>query len=235
MLGFLDPLRDISFWLVVLKCFLALLFGCIIGFERSYKNRPAGFRTHILVTLGGALVSMLGIYIARRADVPSDISRMGAQVVAGLGFLGAGTIIVTKNYTVKGLTTAAGLWTSGIIGLAIGAGFYEGAVITTVLVLLAETMLGDLVNTIKRDPEFMIEILFSEKAALDQALRSSKNQRMIITNLKVYSAVYENAPCYRAYLSLRPRTKVDRDKLFGQLKAIDGIIDITEADISGKK
>ena len=157
MLHFLDGIRGITLLPVIIKLLLALLLGGVIGVERSYKNRPAGFRTHILVTLGATVASMSGIYLYVRAGLPADVSRLGAAVVSGLGFLGAGTIIVTRNYTVKGLTTAAGLWTSGIIGLALGAGFYEGAFIAAALVLLAETTLGDLVNSIRRDPEFCIE------------------------------------------------------------------------------
>ena len=232
MLHFLDGIRGITLVPVIIKLLLAVLLGGIIGVERSYKNRPAGFRTHILVTLGATVASMSGIYLYVRASLPADVSRIGAAVVSGLGFLGAGTIIVTKNYTVKGLTTAAGLWTSGIIGLALGAGFYEGAVIATALVLLAETTLGNLVNSIRRDPEFCISVLFREKTALDQVMRCCKNQRMAITNLQVVSAVNEGEPCYRAFVRLRPRTKVDRERLFGDVRAVNGIMGLEETEIS---
>ena len=231
MLHFLDGVRGITLVPVIVKLLCAVLLGGIIGVERSYKNRPAGFRTHILVTLGAAVASMAGIYLYVRAGLPADVSRIGAAVVSGLGFLGAGTIIVTKNFTIKGLTTAAGLWTSGVIGLALGAGFYEGAVITTALVLLAETTLGNLVNSIRRDPEFCIEVLFREKTVLDQVMRCCKNQRMSITNLRVVSAVNEGEPCYRAFVTLRPRTKVDRDRLFRDIRAVSGILDFGETEI----
>ena len=232
MLSFLDGIRGVSLLNAVIKLLVAMTLGGIIGIERSYKNRPVGFRTHILVALGAAVASMTGIYMCLEADLPSDISRIGAAVVAGLGFLGAGTIIVTRNYTVKGLTTAAGLWTSGIIGLAVGAGFYEGAVITTALVLIAETTLGGIVNSIKRDPEFKIQVQFKEKSALDTAMRCCKNQRLSVINLQVIKNDGEEN--YRAYVTLHPRTKVDKKRLYKDISAISGIIDFSEVDYKGE-
>ena len=118
---------------------LLLAFGCggIIGFFRSVKRRGAGFKTHIMVCLGAALIMMTGEYIFHYVSAGSgDVARLAAQVVSGVGFLGAGTIIVTGRNQVKGLTTAAGLWASSGIGLAIGIGFYSGALFCTFLVLL---------------------------------------------------------------------------------------------------
>ena len=139
MLNLFDALRGLSFPCVLLRLVLAFFCGAAIGLERSYKNRPAGLRTHILICVGAAVASTTGLYLYLTAALLADISRMGAQVVSGLGFIGAGTIIVTRNHTVKGLTTAAGLWASGIIGVTLGAGFYEGALAATVLILLTET------------------------------------------------------------------------------------------------
>ena len=231
MLGFLDGLRGITIGTTLLKMTVALILGGIVGFERSYKNRPAGFRTHILVTLGATVASMCGIYLYLNANLPADISRLGAAVVSGLGFLGAGTIIVTKSYTVKGLTTAAGLWASGIIGLAIGAGFYEGAVIVTVLIIVAETALSGLVMRLRRDPELCIEVLFIKKKALDRVLRCCKNRRAAIINLQVVSAVNDGVNCYRAFVTLRPYAKINRTKLFEDISGIDGIISFQEVEL----
>lgn len=229
MLSFFDPIRGIEFKDIVIKLLLAVLFGGIIGIERSYKNRPAGFRTHILVTLGASVASLSGIFLAK--DMPADVSRIGAAVVSGLGFLGAGTIIVTKNFTVKGLTTAAGLWTSGIIGLAIGAGFYEGAILASLLVLLAEIALGELAHSIRRDPEFRLEILFHEKSALDQVMRVCKNRRLSITKLQVVADVWNDKSCYRGFVSLRPRTTSDKERLFREISEVDGVLEFKEVDM----
>ena len=231
MLGFLDGIRGISFWQVIIKLAVATVLGGIIGFERSYKNRPAGFRTHILVALGATVASMTGMYISNL--VQADISRIGAAVVAGLGFLGAGTIIVTKSFTIKGLTTAAGLWTSGIIGLAVGAGFYEGAVITAALVLFAETALGGMVNRIRRDPEFCIQVTFKDKTALDQVMRCCKNHRLVIINLRVVSssADEDGATLYRAQVMLSPRIKAEKERLYRDISQIKGLIEFSEVEI----
>lgn len=120
---------------ITVKLLLALLCGGILGIEREHKKRPAGFRTYMLVSLGSALVMMTNQYIWEYYGI-GDPTRMGAQVINGIGFLGAGTIIVTGHNRVKGLTTAAGLWTAACIGLAIGIGFYEGAVIGTIMFFL---------------------------------------------------------------------------------------------------
>lgn len=231
MLAFLDSVRGITFGTVILKMALAFVLGSLIGVERSYKNRPAGFRTHILVMLGATMASMTGIYLYLNAGLPADISRIGAAVVSGLGFLGAGTIIVTKNYTFKGLTTAAGLWASGIIGLALGAGFYEGAVVTTFLLLTAEISLGRVSEKVRHDPEFRIEVDFQEKPVLDRVLRFCKDKKTAITNLQVITAVRQEGSCYCGYITLRPRGKLNRDELFSAIRAFEGILDLQEVEL----
>ena len=115
---------------------LAVLCGGAIGIEREYKRRPAGFRTHILICLGAAMVSLTSEFLFLYMKYYLDISRMSAAVASGIGFIGAGTIIVTGQQQVKGLTTAAGLWASACMGLCIGAGFAEGALFGCVLIIL---------------------------------------------------------------------------------------------------
>lgn len=127
MLTLFDGLRDVTIWSVALRMTLAVVCGGIIGIEREYKRRPAGFRTHILICLGAAMTTLTSQYLYLVLGQYTDMARLGAQVVAGIGFIGAGTIIVTRRQRVKGLTTAAGLWAAAIIGLALGGGFYEGA------------------------------------------------------------------------------------------------------------
>ena len=224
----LTALRAISFGTVLLRMFLACFAGAAIGFERSYKNRPAGFRTHILVCIGAATASMTGIYLFLNLGLPTDVSRLGAQVVSGLGFIGAGTIIVTRNRTVKGLTTAAGLWASGVIGLSIGAGFYEGGLIATLLVLLTETLFSMLNGRIRRTPEFSITLHYHHKPALDQVMRTCKDNRISITNLRVVSGNDANQSDYAAVLSLRPRLKINRDLLLTRIRNIHGVVDVEE-------
>lgn len=132
-------LDELNFITILVRLIMALFIGGIIGVERSIKNHTAGFRTHILVCLGATLVMMTNMFIYKEFGT-SDPSRMGAQVISGIGFLGAGTIMVTRYNQVKGLTTAAGLWTAACVGLAIGIGFYEGALATAVAILLIMTV-----------------------------------------------------------------------------------------------
>ncbi|HZK53464.1 MAG TPA: MgtC/SapB family protein [Desulfosporosinus sp.] len=121
---------------IALRLFLACIFGGILGYERERNDSPAGFRTHILVSLGSALVMILSMYgFNDFASVNKDPARLAAQVVSGIGFLGAGTILREKA-SIKGLTTAASLWVVAAIGLAAGAGFYFSAFFVTVLVFL---------------------------------------------------------------------------------------------------
>lgn len=148
MIEFFDYLRQFHPLSVFLRLALAMLFGGVIGLERGRKRRAAGFRTYMLVSLGAALTMLLGQYeflmIAgpwSKSSISVDVARFGAQVINGIGFLGAGTVIVTSRQQVKGLTTAAGLWASACMGLAVGAGFYECVILAFVLVLLVVRLL----------------------------------------------------------------------------------------------
>lgn len=128
-----DPL--VQFYLdTTLRLVIACLLGGVIGFERENTRRPAGLRTHILVCVGACLVMIISEYFRDfRGYVNTDPTRLGAQVISGIGFLGAGTII-REGLEVKGLTTAAGIWAVACVGLAVGGGFYLGAIITTILI-----------------------------------------------------------------------------------------------------
>ncbi|QNU66599.1 MgtC/SapB family protein [Ruminiclostridium herbifermentans] len=122
---------------IIIRLLEACLLGGIIGFEREHLHRPAGFRTHILVCVGSALVMITSEFIFNKfsANVNADPARLGAQVISGIGFLGAGTII-KEGINVKGLTTAASLWAVSCVGIAVGIGFYSGAFIATIIIFL---------------------------------------------------------------------------------------------------
>jgi len=124
-------------WHVAIRLVLAVIVGVVIGSERARHGRAAGMRTHVLVCLGAALTALIGIYAQEELGNDGDMMRISAQVISGIGFLGAGMIILKNNNVIMGLTTAAGVWATGIIGIAIGAGFYWGAVLATVLLLLS--------------------------------------------------------------------------------------------------
>jgi putative Mg2+ transporter-C (MgtC) family protein len=134
---------------VVWRILMALLCGGIIGYEREYKNRPAGLRTHMLVCIGAALVMIISQFIYEKyTPGTNDPARLGAQVISGIGFLGAGTII-RERFSVKGLTTAATLWVVACIGLAIGSGYYIIAGIATLVIFLSLIIFRKLENFLK--------------------------------------------------------------------------------------
>lgn len=132
------------------RAMLALAVGGFIGMERGRQGRAAGMRTHILVCLGSALASLGGIFANEYLGYGGDPLRVAAQVISGIGFLGVGTILIKGRFQITGLTTSAGLWTVAVIGLAIGMGFYEGAVAFFLCVVLATTLLHRLEYKIRR-------------------------------------------------------------------------------------
>ena len=147
-------------WEILLKLLLAMVFGGIIGLEREIGHRPAGFRTHTLVCMGSAVVMMTSEFlITNYTSNPPDPARLGAQVISGIGFLGAGTILKDGS-RVRGLTTAASLWVVACIGLAIGVGFYWGALAATLFSYITLVVLKKFENLVPglRDFEITLEI-----------------------------------------------------------------------------
>lgn len=153
MAEFWESVKDVALWVwgfdqvrftvdALVKLGITTLLSGIIGFEREHSHRPAGFRTHILVAVGSALVMLTSVYIFDSQGMTGDVTRMSAQVLSGIGFLGAGTIL-REGFSVKGLTTAASLWAVACIGIAVGAGFYAGALVATLVIYLT-------LNSLKR-------------------------------------------------------------------------------------
>ncbi|NIP77951.1 MAG: hypothetical protein GWM90_01605 [Gemmatimonadetes bacterium] len=154
-------LTDLS-WLhldLLGRLLLAALLGGVIGLEREWSGKPAGFRTNLLICVGAALLTELSISVARSAGagVPADPARIAAQIVSGIGFLGAGTIIQSRG-GVMGLTTAATLWVVAAIGMAVGAHAYTEAVGTTLLVVVALLVLGRFEPHLGRHAEHVLQV-----------------------------------------------------------------------------
>ena len=186
MLSIFDSLRGLTLLSVTLRMLLAVACGGIIGIEREYKRRPAGFRTHILICLGAAMTTMTSQYLFMYMHYYTDMGRLGAQVVAGIGFIGAGAIIVTRRKRVKGLTTAAGLWTAAIIGLALGAGFFEGAIFATFLILLAELVFSKLeYRMLTSAPEINLYMEYTGRECLENVLRLLREQEVKVLNMEI--------------------------------------------------
>ncbi len=231
MSEFMDMLRfadGFHMWGAVLRMVLAVICGGLIGIEREHKRRPAGFRTHILICLGATLTTLTSQYLYLELDLFTDLARLGAQVIAGIGFIGAGTIIVTKRRQVKGLTTAAGLWTSAIVGLAIGAGFYEAALIATLLVLVVELLLSRFewfLMSIARDINIYVE--YKENSSLEKVDEFLRTHDVSVTDLHITkSGAGTQNPC--AIFSLQLPRKLTHDKLMTAISSIEGVVSAEE-------
>lgn len=133
----MENILDSYYFQVFVRLLAAMLLGGIVGFERAESHQAAGLRTHILVCVGSAAVMLAGSYVAEQLGAATDITRMGAQVISGIGFLGAGTIITTSGDKIKGLTTAAGLWVTACMGILAGLGAYWAAFVTVAIVMIA--------------------------------------------------------------------------------------------------
>ena len=148
---------ELSIAAVLFRFFISFLLSGIIGFERSRHGRPAGLRTHIIVCLGSTMTALIGQYTCLVMGFSSDPMRVSAQVISGIGFLGAGTILIRGRNHVTGLTTAAGLWTTACIGIATGLGFYSGAVICAIIFFLSAGALTR-VETIGKNGKNIIRV-----------------------------------------------------------------------------
>ena len=141
----LEYLRELNIVSVTVRILLAIIVGGLIGIERGKQGRAAGMRTHILVCIGAALAVMIGFYAREVLGIEnSDPLRVSAQVISGIGFLGVGTILIKGRFQITGLTTAACVWATATIGLALGAGFYEGALVAFGATFLTVTLLHKL-------------------------------------------------------------------------------------------
>ncbi len=141
-MGILEFLQEFNSYTALVRVFLAAFLGGLIGSERGRHGRAAGLRTHILVCVGSAMTALTGLFAVQVLGTGGDAFRISAQVVSGIGFLGVGMILVRNRTVVTGLTTAAGLWATATIGIAIGYGFYVGAVAATLLCVVAVPVLG---------------------------------------------------------------------------------------------
>lgn len=226
---------------IIIRLLLAILVGGLIGYEREFKNRPAGFRTHILVCVGAAVISMVQLNMVQSTTelilknpqlsnaFKADVGRIGAQVISGVGFLGAGTIIHYKG-SIKGLTTAATIWVVACIGLAVGMGYYYLSISSTIGVYGVLVFLKKFERKIiEKVTEKKIEIEYYNKSDLIQSLSayfSKKNIRVknIEFSLDTDESEEETKTCF--YTILIPRY-VKTQKLIERLSEYEGIVKVS--------
>ena len=231
MFEFLNFLRDGELgWLTVtVRLVLAMICGGLIGLERERKRRPAGFRTHILICLGAAMTTMTSQYLVLNLQLFTDMARLGAQVIAGIGFIGAGTIIITKRRQVKGLTTAAGLWAAAIVGLCCGAAFFEGAVLATAIILLAELVFSKLEYFLVSNARVCnLYVEYSDSSKLGTVVDTIKKTDAYILDMEITkkSSAEGRNPC--AVFSIRTPRKITHQAIMTMLAKLDGVLSVEE-------
>lgn len=229
---------ELKFWEVLVRLLVAMICGGIIGFERGRKNRPAGFRTYILVCVGSALTMILSAYLvamhSRWSEVAQnlmqgDFSRFGAQVINGIGFLGAGTIIITGKNQVKGMTTAAGLWASACLGLAIGAGFYWGALIGCSLIMLTVTVFSKIESFItSRSRNITIYIEFDTADNITEIVETIKAKGVRIFDVELIKANQGGTKYPSAILVMRLPKKLTHTATITEIAKVDSVRMIEE-------
>lgn len=231
MLECLNFLRsdNLDFLSVFARLMLAVVCGGVIGLERERKRRPAGFRTHILICLGAAMTTLTSQYIVLELHLFTDLARLGAQVIAGIGFIGAGTIIVTKRRQVKGLTTAAGLWAAAIVGLCCGAGFFEGAIYTSLLILLAELWFAKLEYLlVSRSKSFNVYVEYADSEVLPVIVDTIKNCDTYIYDLELTKKVKSGTTAHSAVFSLHTSRKMSHQMLLETISKTEGVTTVEE-------
>lgn len=220
--------RPITLTEVVVRIVVALLIGGSIGLERGLKNRPAGLRTYMLVCVGSCLVMLTNQYIYQLTG-SGDPMRLGAQVVSGIGFLGAGTIVVTRRNHIKGLTTAAGLWAAAGVGLALGIGFYEAALIASGAIFTIMTLLQSLDSRMHRSSRMLeIYVELSSNLTLGAFIQSIRELDIEITDIQ-NDGEGMNGIGQRAFVAtLRSTKRRNHLLLMEDVRKIKGVIYLEE-------
>ena len=226
MAGFIEFMRELNWVTVPVRLVLAMIIGGIIGIERRKQGRAAGMRTHILVSIGSALTAMIGFYLYDILDFATDPLRISAQVISGIGFLGVGTIMLKGRFQITGLTTAAGRWATATIGLAIGAGFYEGALVTFLLIVLTVTILHRFEYRVtKMYNRFGIYIEIPSDELVRHAI-DALNEMYFVSDVQVTpprSGKTGNVGI-EANIHIRGKKRVDPEEVARELEKLDFVI-----------
>ncbi len=210
-------------WLqILLRLLLAVACGGVIGMERGRKGRPAGFRTHVLVCLGSALTVMTNEFIFQKYGT-GDPTRMAAQVVSGIGFLGAGTILVTGRRKIRGLTTAATLWASGCLGLAIGVGFYVSSLAGTALIWGVNTLLQRVEEPFMDSARVILVYLeLQDITAVRHVLDFARKRNIRVSDIELMKDEAESS-LIGMTASLRLTKAMDHQILHEELENVEGV------------
>ena len=209
----------------ILRLFIAGILGSIIGLDREYRAKEAGYRTHFLVSLGSALIMIVSQHgFSEILDTPNvnlDPSRIASQVVTGIGFIGAGTIILHKQI-VRGLTTAAGIWATSGIGLAIGAGMYELGISATILTLICLEVLSFLFKSIGMKSS-IVEFSTDNKETLNRITKLFHSKNFLIVSLQMKENRTGESIVYHATMVIKLKKSNDEGTLLTLLQEFDDV------------
>lgn len=216
--------REITYAVVGLRIMAALLLGGILGLERGLKNRPAGLRTYMLVCVGACLIMLINQYTYQVFGV-GDPVRMGSQVVSGIGFLGAGTIIVTRRSQIKGLTTAAGLWTAAAVGLAVGIGFYEAAFLGGIIIFVVLTLLHKLDSWMHKTARYLeLYVELSPAVGLTEFLKPVRELGVQIEEIQADLGNTTPGSVRVFVMSAKLQKRINHDVLLDQIRCMEGVM-----------
>ncbi len=230
-----------SFLSVAVRILLAVVVGGLLGLERERRSSPAGFRTYMLVAIGSSMTIMLSQYIdlmlstqwaatAQSVGATHDVSRFGAQVINGVGFLGAGSIILTGRKRVKGLTTAAGLWASACLGLAIGAGYYECVAVSVALIFVCMYAFPALENRLIQRSRYMnILAELDGMECLGGVLAALREQGVTVFDIDLSKQPEDRRAQLGVHLSVYLPKGLNHTELLAQLAALGGTVSIEES------
>ena len=228
-MDYIGYLREINLVSIIIRLTLATLCGGLIGIERGRKKRPAGFRTHILVCIGATITMITNQYVVDIMGATADPTRLGAQVISGIGFLGAGTILVTGRQQVKGLTTAAGLWSLACIGLAIGIGFYEVAILGCLFIFGGMSILHKLdhyLMTRAKVMEFYIEL--NDIESMSHLIQIIKENEMKISCIEVIKEQEVLGGKIGILMTVKQKLEGNHEEVMAILTAVEGVKYIEE-------
>ena len=212
----------------VFKIALALICAGVIGLERGRKKRPAGFRTYMVVCVGATLVMMTNEYLCEVYGT-GDVARLGAQVINGIGFLGAGTIITTGHNRVKGLTTAAGLWTSACIGLAIGSGYYEGAILGTFAIVIIMVVLHSFDRRLTNNTKAIIlYVEFTKMSVMRKLVGFARENDIKVEDVEIEQPNNMMEAKMAAVVTLRLPNKENHLEFLEKVSSLEGVMFVEE-------
>ena len=214
--------REVTYLAVALRIALAVICGGALGLERGLKHRPAGMRTYMLVCVGACLIMLTNQYLFQVTQI-GDPMRLGAQVVSGIGFLGAGTIVVTRYNRIKGLTTAAGLWSAAGVGLALGVGFYEAALVAGFAIFVVMTLLqrwDDNLHSKTRAVEIYVEL--TEGITVGSFIQKLRDFDLQVSNIQMEQSATENNS--RGMIAtLKAKKRIKHEELMEKIRQINGV------------